>query len=132
MSCSGLHCAGCAGGVAVPVVPLAATLGVAWVVEHIIEVAAVSAGCGALAVVAVVWLMRWQERREAVHAASRPFLVVRGAPAAVYQAVIIPAVPASGDRGVLPLALPFPLLAPGEDARCRTPPEPFSPLPGSP
>lgn len=111
--CSGLHCAGCAGGVAVPVVPLAAAYGVAWVVEHIIEVAVVSAVCGALAVAAVVWLMRWQERREAVHAAQRPFLVARAAPAMVYRAVVIPAVPASGDRDASRLALP--LLRTGPD-----------------
>jgi hypothetical protein len=43
VTCSGLHCAGCAGGAAVPVVPLAVCLGAAWLTEHIIEVAIVSA-----------------------------------------------------------------------------------------
>jgi hypothetical protein len=80
MSCSGLHCGGCAGGMAVPVVPLAAIYGLAWVAEHIIEVAIVSAACGALAVAAVVALMRWQERREARRAASRSIWTVRAEP----------------------------------------------------
>ncbi len=48
-----------------PVVPLAALCGLAWVAEHIIEVAVVSAGCGALAVAVVAWLIRRQQRREA-------------------------------------------------------------------
>ena len=64
MSCSGLHCGGCAGGMVVPVVPLLALYGAAWVAEHIIEVAAVSATCGVLAVVAVVFLVRWGNRRD--------------------------------------------------------------------
>ena len=65
MACSGLHCSGCAGGMALPVVPLVAFLGAEWVVEHLVEVAAVSATCGALSVAAVVVLMRWGERRDA-------------------------------------------------------------------
>ena len=59
MSCSGLHCAGCAGGVAVPVVPLVAVCGLAWIAEHLIEVVIVSAACGILSLAAVVVLMRW-------------------------------------------------------------------------
>jgi hypothetical protein len=65
MSCSGLHCAGCAGGVTLPVVPLAAAFGLAWLAEHIVEVAAVCATCGVLAVLIVVVLMRWADRRDA-------------------------------------------------------------------
>jgi hypothetical protein len=65
MSCSGLHCAGCGGGAAVPVVALVAFLGIEWVVEHLVEVAAISATCGVLSIVAVVFLMRWGERRDA-------------------------------------------------------------------
>lgn len=64
MSCSGLHCGGCAGGAAVPVVPLLAVYGAAWVAEHIIEVAIVCGVSGALAVAAVVWIMRWTDRRD--------------------------------------------------------------------
>jgi hypothetical protein len=70
MSCSGLHCAGCGAGASVPPIALAGLLGFTWVAGHIIEVAVVSAACGALAVVAVVALMRWQERREAAYAAA--------------------------------------------------------------
>lgn len=83
MSCSGIHCAGCAGGAAVPVVPLLAAFGLAWVAEHIVEVAVVSAACGALAVAAVVALMRWSDRRDARHAALGPLMVTRAAPAAL-------------------------------------------------
>jgi hypothetical protein len=71
MSCPGLHCAGCAGGGAVaPVGTLAAAFGLAWVAEHLVEVIAVSATCGVLAVAAVVALMRWTDRREAGFAAA--------------------------------------------------------------
>lgn len=71
MSCPGLHCAGCGAGAGVPPAALAAAFGLAWVAEHLIEVAVVSAACGALAVAAVVALARWQERREARYAAAR-------------------------------------------------------------
>ena len=71
MSCPGLHCAACSSGAAVPVVPLVTAFGLAWVAEHLVEVAIVSAACGALAVAAVVALMRWQERREARRAAGQ-------------------------------------------------------------
>jgi len=67
MTCSGLHCAGCAGGIAVPVVPLVAFLGVEWVIEHLVAVAAISGTCGVLSIAAVVFLMRWGERRDAAH-----------------------------------------------------------------
>ena len=66
MTCSGLHCAGCAGGIAVPVVPLVAFLGIEWMVEHLVDVAAISATCAVLSILAVVFLMRWGERRDAV------------------------------------------------------------------
>ncbi len=72
MSCGGLHCAGCAGGASIPVMPLLAVYGLAWIAEHIIEVAAISAACGVLAVAAVVALMRWQDRRAARVWAQRP------------------------------------------------------------
>ena len=68
MGCSGLHCAGCAGGVTVPVVPLAAVFGVAWIAGHMIEVIAVCGASGALAVLIVVALVRWGERQDARHA----------------------------------------------------------------
>jgi hypothetical protein len=77
MSCNGIHCAGCGAGAAVPPAVLAAALGAAWVIEHLIEVAAVSAACAALAVYAVVALTRAQERREAEHAARGPLLITR-------------------------------------------------------
>jgi len=77
MSCPGLHCAGCAGGAAIPVWPLAAVYGLAWIAEHIVEVIAVSAACGVLAVAAVVALIRWADRRDARHAARRPLLITR-------------------------------------------------------
>jgi hypothetical protein len=48
----------------VPVVPLLAVYGAAWVAEHIIEVAIVCGVSGALAVAAVVWIMRWTDRRD--------------------------------------------------------------------
>ena len=74
MTCPGLHCACCTGGAAVPVLPLAAFLGLAWIAEHLAEVAAVSAACGVLSVAAVVTLMRWQDRRQA---ARGPLMVDR-------------------------------------------------------
>jgi len=69
MSCSGLHCAGCGGGSAAPVVAFAIFCGVDWIAAHIVEVAAVSAACGVLAVAAVVALMRWADRRDALRTA---------------------------------------------------------------
>jgi len=81
MACNGLHCSGCAAGAAIPVWPLAAAYGLAWVAEHLVEVIAVSASCGILAVAAVVALMRWADRRDARHAAHGPLLVTREAPA---------------------------------------------------
>jgi hypothetical protein len=70
VSCSGLHCAGCAGGMSVPIVPLLALYGATWVAEHLVEVVSISAICGALAVAAVVALIRWCDRREARRAAA--------------------------------------------------------------
>jgi hypothetical protein len=77
MSCSGLHCAGCGAGAAVPPAALAGLLGLTWVAGHLIEVAAVSVACGVLSVAAVVWLMRWQDRRQAAFAARGPLLITR-------------------------------------------------------
>ena len=77
MSCSGIHCAGCGGGAAVPLAALLALEGGAWVAAHVIEVAVVSAACGVLAVAAVVRLMRWQDCRQAAFAARGPLLVTR-------------------------------------------------------
>jgi hypothetical protein len=77
MSCSGLHCAGCGGGGALPIVALAALEGFTWVAAHVIEVAATSAACAVLAVAAVAALVRAQERREAAHAARGPLLITR-------------------------------------------------------
>jgi hypothetical protein len=64
MSCPGLHCACCSGGIAVPVVPLVVFLGVDWVVTHLVEVAIVSGTCGALAIAASIALFRWASRRD--------------------------------------------------------------------
>jgi hypothetical protein len=58
-------------------VVLAAVCGFVWVAEHLIEVGIVSAVCGALAVAAVVALMRMGDRRDARHAAAGPLLYVR-------------------------------------------------------
>ena len=77
MACSGLHCSGCAGGVSVPPVAFAAAFGFAWVLNHLIEVAVVSAACGVLAVAAVVALMRWADRRDARRAAATSLWTVR-------------------------------------------------------
>ena len=77
MSCSGIHCAGCGAGAAVPPVALAGLLGLTWVTEHLVMVAVVSAACGVLSVAAVVALMRWQDRRQAAFAACGPLLITR-------------------------------------------------------
>jgi hypothetical protein len=63
--------------VSVPPAVFAATLGLAWVAENIIAVAATSAACGILAFAAVVALMRWTGRREARFAESGPLLHAR-------------------------------------------------------
>ena len=99
MSCPGLHCAGCAGGAAVPVVPLIAAFGLAWVAEHIVEVAIVSAACGALAVAAVIALMRWADRRDIRRAAAWRALSAREVPA-VDRSHIVTSVP-SAERPAL-------------------------------
>ena len=77
VSCSGLHCSGCAAGAAVPPVALAGLLGLTWVTEHLAAVIATSASCGVLSVAAVVWLMRWQDRRQAAFAARGTLMVTR-------------------------------------------------------
>jgi hypothetical protein len=75
-SCEGLHCPGCQGGggkaVAVGGGIVAVVLAVEWVAAHAWEVLAVTTVCGALAVAAVVALMRWADRRKARHAARAP------------------------------------------------------------
>jgi len=80
VSCSGLHCAGCGGGSAAPVLAFAVFCGADWVVTHIVEVAITSAVCGALAVTAVVALMRWADRRDERRAAAWRQLHVRVVP----------------------------------------------------
>ena len=96
MSCSGLHCSGCAGGAGVPVAALAALEGFSWVAAHVIAVAAVSVTCAALAVAAVAALMRWQDRRQAAFAARGPLLITRPdaapLPPARHRAELPPAV----------------------------------------
>jgi hypothetical protein len=99
MSCSGLHCGGCAGGAAVPVVPLLAVYGVAWVAEHVVEVLATSAVCGALAVAAVIWLMRWSDRRDAVRRAAWELRYIREKPQIRTARSDLPPAP---DRAALP------------------------------
>jgi hypothetical protein len=79
MKCPGLHCPGCGDGSGQPVLygggALAAVLAAEWVTAHAWEVLAVTAACGALAVAAVVALMRWGDRRAARHAIEHPFLI---------------------------------------------------------
>lgn len=77
MHCSGLHCSGCGVGAGVPPIAFVAAFGVAWVAEHLVIVAATSAVCGALAVAAVVALMRWQDRRQAAFAAQASIWTAR-------------------------------------------------------
>ena len=64
MSCPSIHCACCAGGITVPVVPIAAAFGHAWIAEHLVEVIAVCGMCGALAVAASIAPFRWASRRD--------------------------------------------------------------------
>jgi hypothetical protein len=77
MSCSGIHCAGCGGGAAVPLAALLALEGFAWVAAHVIEVAAVSAVCGVMALAAMVALVRHGDRRDARQAARGTLLITR-------------------------------------------------------
>ena len=92
MSCSGLHCSGCAGGSVAPVVVLVALEGGAWLVTHLIEVLAVSAACGVLAVAAVAALMRWADCRDARHAALGPLLITREPSRPALTATVTPQV----------------------------------------
>jgi hypothetical protein len=83
--CEGLHCRGCRdGGSGKAVLAgggiVAGVLAAEWVAAHAWEVLAVTAVCGALAVAAVVALLRWAQRRDARHAAGMPFLTVREVP----------------------------------------------------
>jgi len=88
MSCSGLHCAGCGGGSAAPVLALTALLGVDWVVTHLVEVIAVSAASGILAVAAVVALTRWADRRDAARDAAWRARHARAVPETVRAVVV--------------------------------------------
>lgn len=65
--------------------------GVAWVAEHIVEIAIVSAMSGVLAVAAVVALMRWCDCWQARRAAGRPIWTVRAEPA-IMAATVTPQV----------------------------------------
>jgi hypothetical protein len=81
MSCPGLHCACCAGGITVPVVPIAAALGPAGIAEHLVEVVIVCGVSGALAVAASILLLRRAGRRDDRQlAAWRAAYVARSAP----------------------------------------------------
>ncbi len=84
MTCRGLHCEGCRDGgglvVVIGVAGLAVASAAEWVLARVWYVLTVTAACFALAVWAVVMLMRWQARREARHAIDHPFLTVRLAP----------------------------------------------------
>jgi hypothetical protein len=93
-------------GVCVPPVAFAVAFGAARVAEHLVEIAIVSAVSGVLAVAAVVAIMRWQERRQARLAVSRPIWTARVSgtrvpiPAASAEAEISTA---RGDSGRLAL-----------------------------
>lgn len=71
----------------VPVLPLVAFCGLAWVAEHLIEVAIVSGVCGVLTIAAVVAVMRWQDRRQARHAAQSSLWTARKVPGVPAPAV---------------------------------------------
>jgi hypothetical protein len=99
VSCPGRHRAGCADGATVPVVPMVAFFGLAWVGEHLLEVAIVSCACGVLAVAAAALLIRWGEHCEARHAAQGSLWTAREAivparPTPYLQALQAPAPPA--------------------------------------
>jgi hypothetical protein len=89
MSCPGLHCDGCAqpgrgGGCAAVIAIAAAAVAVElleWIAAHALELMVVTAMCVAMAIGAVVALFRWAARRDARHAAERPFLTAREVPA---------------------------------------------------
>jgi len=96
-TCGGIHCAGCGGGAASPVLILAALEGFTWLAAHAVEVLATSATCGILAFAAVVVLMRIGDRRDARQAAAPPLLRVRA------EAIPLPARAAPQvSRGTVP------------------------------
>ncbi|MGH3222565.1 MAG: hypothetical protein ACRDPY_28365, partial [Streptosporangiaceae bacterium] len=65
-------------------VPIAATLGVVWIAEHLVEVAIVCGVSGTLAVAASVALLRWANHRDdRQRAAWRARYLARAAPRAV-------------------------------------------------
>jgi hypothetical protein len=96
---------------------LGALLVVEWVASHAVEVLAVTAACGALAVAAVVALMRWGDRREARHAIEHPFLTVRPAPATL-TATVIPQV-SQPERPAIPQVVNFNFYGTGSTMAAR-------------
>lgn len=92
MKCPGLHCPGCGDGDAKVILAgaglLTCAVAVEWLAANAVAILAVTAACGALAVAAVVALMRWGDRRERRHMAERPFLTSRDEPATLTATVI--------------------------------------------
>jgi len=88
MKCPGLHCPGCGDGDGVIVclfcgLAAVAAAGLAeWVFARVWWILGATAVAFAIAVHIVWRLFRWAERRDARHAAERPFLITREAPAA--------------------------------------------------
>lgn len=95
MSGYGYHWSKCQGGGTNAVLAggglVVGVVAIEWVATNAVAILAVTAACGALAVAAVVALMRWGDRRERRHMAERPFLVSRPEPA-ILTATVIPQV----------------------------------------
>lgn len=108
---------------------LAGILAVEWVAAHAWEVLAVTAACGALAVAAVVALMRWGDRRERRHAIERPFLVTRPAPATL-TATVIPQV-TQPERPAIPQVVNFNFYGTGSTMAARVIRQAIPDRPGS-
>lgn len=75
MNGHGFHWTACRGGGDVKVIlagggVFAAAIAIEWVTSHAWEILAVTTACGALAVAAVVALMRWTDRRAAAFGAA--------------------------------------------------------------
>lgn len=117
MACDGLHCAGCAGGMAVPPIAFVYAYGAAWLAEHLAEVAITSAVCGALAVAAVVALMRWQDRRQARFAAQASIWTAREVPLSGTR--VPDPLPAAGRRELEPRAVHLHFHGVGDDERAE-------------
>lgn len=82
--CKGLHCDGCGSGAGIKATIIGGAVVVAvgaevleWVAAHAIELALVTAVCFGIAIATVAALFRLAGRRDARHAAERPFLIVR-------------------------------------------------------